>query len=102
MNFRQYKKIRKELIFYKKLLQERYNKEYYYCDNTSVIILLSKKEVKRITSLQNVFLKKNPYKKFNRIEKYEKEKAKRIIEHQERNKRFYFRGAKNLCVGVIE
>ena len=98
MNFRQYKKILKELKAFAELKQKRLLDEYNY----NIPAMWRYKEYKRIIALQKIFYRNSPFKYLRRIEKYEKAKAKRIIEHQERNKRFYFRGAKNLCVGVIE
>lgn len=98
MNFRQYKKILKEHKAFAELQQKRLSDEYYY--NHPAI--WRDKEYKRIIALKKIFYRNSPLKNFRRIKKYEKAKAKRIIEHQERNKRFYFKGAKNLCVGVIE
>lgn len=112
MNFRQYKKIAKELLKYKKLKNERLYESHYYYDNNPVIVIFTKKEVRRILKLQKIFNRRIDYKKLNRIGKYEKEKHIRIIEHLNRNNfekkfkedknEFYFRGSKNLCIGVIE
>lgn len=106
MNFRQYKKICKELVKFKKLKNKRLYETVYYDDNP-VIVIFTEKEFRRIVKLQKIFYRRKDYKKLNRIGKYEKEKHRRINEHLNRNKKedkneFYFRGSKNLCVGVIE
>lgn len=111
MNFRQYKKIAKELLKYKKLKNKRLYETVYF-DNEPVIVIFTEKEFRRIVKLQKIFYRRIDYKKLNRIGKYEKEKHRRIIEHLNRNNfekkfkedknEFYFRGSKNLCVGVIE
>lgn len=70
MNFRQHKKLIKELKAFAELNQKRLLDEYNY----NIPVMWRYKEYKRIIALQKIFYRNKPFKYLRRIKKHENKK----------------------------
>lgn len=95
MNFRQHKKIVKELKAFAELKQKRLLDEYNY----NIPAMWSYKEYKRIIALQKIFYRNSPLKYLRRITKYETDYFERYYKNKKYPK---FRGGTNIVFAEVE